>query len=75
MFCSLETEDTTNYLLHCQHLSSHGNDLMNSVKLIILYFQCWPVDSRFDENNNKIILEATISYLNNSERFSMSLFE
>ena len=27
-------------------------------------------DSRFDGNKNKIILEATINYLKNSERFS-----
>ena len=32
-------------------------------------------DSRFDENKNKIIFDATINYLKNSERFSGSLFE
>ena len=31
--------------------------------------------SRFDENKNKIILEATINYLKNSERFSGTHFE
>ena len=32
-------------------------------------------DSRFDENKNKIILEATINYLKNSKRLSGSPFE
>ena len=32
-------------------------------------------DPRFDENKNKITLEATINYFENSERFSGSLFE
>ena len=37
----------------------------NMKKDILLYD-----DSRFDENKNKIILQATINYLKNSERFS-----
>ena len=32
-------------------------------------------DSRFDENKNKFILQATINYLKSSERFSGSIFE
>ena len=32
-------------------------------------------DSHFDENKNKFILEATINYLKNSERFFGSHFE
>ena len=31
-------------------------------------------NSGFDEKKNEIILEATINYLKNSERFSASLF-
>ena len=42
----------------------------NIKKDILLYG-----DSRFDENKNKIILEATINFLENSERFSRPLFE
>ena len=42
----------------------------NMKKDILLYG-----DSRFDENKNKIILEATINYLKNSERFSQSILE
>ena len=32
-------------------------------------------DSRFDKNKNSIILEATIKYLKNFEKFSGSFFE
>ena len=56
------------YLLHCQHFSKHRNDLMNSVKSVIINFESMTDnrkrdillygDSRFDENKNKIILEA-----------------
>ena len=83
--CSLEIEDTSHYLLHCHHFSNHRIDLMNSVNLIIPNFESMNDnikkdillygDSRFDENKNKIILEATINFLRNSERFSRPLFE
>ena len=42
----------------------------NMKKDILLYG-----DSCFDKNKNKIILEATINYLKNSERFSQSILE
>ena len=32
-------------------------------------------DSRFDENKNKVILEATITFIKKSERFTGSLFK
>ena len=32
-------------------------------------------DSRFDENKNKVILEATITFIKKSGRFTGSLFE
>ena len=58
---------------------------MNSVKSVIINFESMTDnrkrdillygDSRFDENKNKIILEATMNCLKNSERFSGSLFE
>ena len=69
--CSLEIEDTTHYLLHCQHFSNHRYDLMNSVKSVIPNFESLTDnniidvllhgDSRFDEYKNKIILEAIIN--------------
>ena len=58
---------------------------MNSVKLIVPNFESLTDnniidillhgDPRFDENENKIILEATINYQKNSARFSGFLFE
>ena len=42
----------------------------NSKKDILLYG-----DSRLDGNKNKLILEETIIYIRNTERFSGSLFE
>ena len=58
---------------------------MNTVKSVIINFESMTDnrkrdillygDSRFDENKNKFILQATINYLKNSERFSGSLFE
>ena len=32
-------------------------------------------EPRFDENENKVILEATLTFIKTSERFSGSLFE
>ena len=32
-------------------------------------------DSRFNENKNKVILEATITFIKKSERFIGSIFE
>ena len=34
--CSLEIDDTSNYLLHCHHFSQPRVDLMNSVKSVCL---------------------------------------
>ena len=56
---------------------------MNSGKSIIPNFESLTCNNRIDillyddsglnENKNKIILEATINYLKNSERFSGSI--
>ena len=83
--CSLETEDTSHYPLHCHHFSHHRVVFMNSVKSICDNFDSLPDkvkeglllygDSRFDENKNRVILKATISYMKNTERFSGSLFD
>ena len=83
--CSLEIKDTSHYLLHCHHFSNRRIDLINSVNSIIPNFESMNDsmkkdillygDSRFDENKNKIILEATMNYLKNSERFSQSFLE
>ena len=83
--CSLEIEYTSHYLLHLHHFSHHRVDLMNSVKSVCDNFESMPDnvkkdllligDSRFDENKNKLIPKATISYIKNSGRFPGSLFE
>ena len=82
---SLEIEDILHYLLYCHHFSQLRIDLMDSVKPVIDIFESLSDnikkevllygDSRLDANKNKLILEATITYIKNSERFSGSLFE
>ena len=64
--CSLETEDTSHYLLHCHHFSNHRAHLMNSVKSVCDNFESMSDnvkknvllygDSRFDEVKKKIYL-------------------
>ena len=83
--CSLEIENTSHYLLHCQHFSNHHIDLKNCVKSVIINFESMTDnrkqdillygESLFNENKNKLILQATINYLKNFERFSGSHFE
>ena len=83
--CSLETEDTLHYLLHCHHFSMYREDLMNSVKSVYNNFESLSDNAKKDvflygdpflyQNKNKLILEATINYIKISERFSESLFE
>ena len=82
-FCSLEIEDTSHYLLHCHHFSQDHIDLMNSVKLILKNFESLSGnvkkdiygDSRLDRNKNKFILEATLTYIKSTDRFSGSIFD
>ena len=78
--CSLEIEDMLHYLFHCNHFNHQWIDLMSSVKSVCHNFESMSDndkkdvllygDSRFDENKNKFILEATINFIKNSERFS-----
>ena len=82
--CSLQTEDTIHYLLHCHHFSQHRIDLINSVKYIFEGFDSLSDiskkdlllygDPRFDINKSKFILQATLFYVKSTERFSGSLF-
>ena len=83
--CSLEVEDTLHYLLHCHHFELFRVDLMNSVNTISDKFDSLSQNDKkdvllygdpyLDGNKNKLILEATITYIKRSERFSGSLFE
>ena len=83
--CSLTTEDTKHYLLHCHHFTHHRIDLMNSVNSVIHNFESLSDldkkaillygDPGLDNNKNNLILEVTINYIKVSERFTGSLFE
>ena len=53
---------------------------MNSVNSVVQNFEFMSEnnkfgDPRFDENKNKVILEATLTFIKKSERFTGSLFE
>ena len=83
--CSLEIADTTHYLMHCRYFSNGRTDLMNSVNSVAQNFEFMTENSkkdlilfgdpRFNENKNKVMLEATLTFIKKSERFSGSLFE
>ena len=83
--CSLEIEDTWHYLLHCHHFSQYRIDLMNTVNSILENFESLSDtvkkdillygDSRLDGNKNKFILEATLTYIKGTDRFSGSIFD
>ena len=49
--CSLETEDTSHYFLHCHHFSNHRVDLINIVK-----FVCDNFESISDNVNKNVLL-------------------
>ena len=81
--CSLEIENTSHYLFYCYHFSHHLVALMNSAKSTCDNFDSMSENvkedlllysvSRFDEDKNKVIFKATISYIKNTERVSGSL--
>ena len=83
--CGLEIEDTLHYLLHCHHFNDIRIDLMSSVKSVYDNFESLSDKnkkdillygiSRLDRITNGFILEATLTYIKNSERFCGSLFE
>ena len=77
--CSLEIKEKIHYLLHCHHFSHYRFGLINSVKSASNNFESFSdnikrvilsyCDLHFDTNKNKLILEATIFYFKNTERF------
>ena len=81
--CSLEIKDTIHYLLHCQHFLEHRINLINSVRSVSENFESFSDNDKrdillygdpwFDTNKNKLILESTITYIKNTDRFSGSL--
>ena len=83
--CSLEIENTLHYLLHCHHFFSNRIVLMNSVVSVLSDFESLSNNTKkdvllygepsLDQNKNKFILEATLTFIKSSERFSRSFFE
>ena len=83
--CSLEIENTLHYLLHCHHFSSNRIVLVNIVVSVLSDFESLSDNTKkdvllygepsLDQNTNKFILEATLTFIKSSERFSRSLFE
>ena len=67
--------------MHCRHFSNQRANLMNSVKSVFKNFEFLSEnlllfgDSRCDENKNKVILEATLTFIKKSEGVTRSLFE
>ena len=70
---------------HCRYFSQFRNDLINSVKSVSGNFESFPDkvkkdvllygDSCLDENKNKSILEAILTYIIRPERLPGSLFK
>ena len=83
--CSLEIDYISIYLLHCHHFSQYRIDLMNSGKSILENFESLSDnvkkdillygDSRLDGNKNEFILEATLTYIRSTDRFSGSILD
>ena len=83
--CSLEIENTFHYLRHGHQFNHIRIDLMSSVKSVYDNFKSLSDkdkkyillygDSRLGRIKNKFILEATLTYTRNYERFYGSLFE
>ena len=83
--CVLEIEDKSQFLQHCHHFSQYRIDLMNTVKSILGNFGSLSNnvkkdillygDSSLDGNKNKFILEATLTYIKSTDRFSGSIFD
>ena len=84
--CSIPIESTTHFLLHCHHFSNIRSTLLNSINEVlgsitkisdlsdcalvkILLFG----DQNYTQVENACIINATIRYLLDSERFNGSL--
>ena len=70
--------------MYCRSFSNGRTDLMNSVNSVAQNFEFMTENSkkdlllfgdpRFNENKNKVILEASLTFIKKSERFTGSLF-
>ena len=81
----MQLKNTSHYLLHCHHFSQNRINLMNSVNSVFENFDILSENTktdvllygnpRLDRDSNKIILQATISYIKTSERITGSIFD
>ena len=81
----MQLKNTSHYLLHCHHFSQNRINLMNSVNSVFENFDILSENTKtdvllygnphLDGDSNKIILEATISYIKTSERLTGSIFD
>ena len=81
----MQLKNTSHCLLHCHHFSQNRINLMKSVNSVFENFDILSENTktdvllygnpRLDGDSNKIILQATISYIKTSERFTGSIFD
>ena len=82
--CSLETESTLHFFLHCQNYTTFCSALMTDLKNIndalmslnesdILHVMLYG-SKKFDNNMNISILTATIKFIKDTERYDQPLF-
>ena len=79
--CGTEVESTRHFLLHCPIFNTHRNKLFEDINPIVRKLNLNPEDQNFDKillygndslaiHENKEILEATLTFINNSGRFT-----
>ena len=77
--CSLETENTSPYLLQCHNNTPFHTDLTNSIKTFSLTLSPYQIVKKlkfFRDNNKKnSILSASINYINKTKCFDYFLFD
>ena len=79
--CGTEVESTRHFLLHCPTFNTHRNKLFEDINPIVRKLNLNPEDQNFNKillygndslaiHENKEILEATLTFINNSGRFT-----
>ena len=82
--CSLETESTLHFFLHCHNYTTLRRALMSNFKIIndaimslnesdLLHVTLYG-SKNFDNNMNISIITATIKFIKDTERFDQSFF-
>ena len=82
--CSLEPESTSHFLLHCHHYNTIQSILfedLNSVDMNLLKFSDNELtlillygSTKYSLMNNRVLLDTSIKYTENSKHFSGPLF-